>query len=276
MNRLQSELNRLYSPEFPDPPGTPAARAGQHGGGEQSSLIDASGRVRAMVLALARPADWSALATVWRGVQVDLDLPAPAISVSGKDAYQLWFSLAQPLPAPAAMAFLDALRLRYLGDIKPQRIGMMPQVDPASTLSAPPALHAPWVPAEQGESGRWSAYVAPDLAPVFGDEPWLDLPPNPDGQANLLSRLQSIPLADFQLALAQLRPASLPVSNSPPAPDPLGSAGAVVVPLNPRSSPVGAWQDPESFLRDVMNNEAVALGLRIEAAKALLQGRKSQ
>jgi hypothetical protein len=32
----------------------------------------------------------------------------------------------------------------------------------------------------------------------------------------------------------------------------------------------GTWQDPTRFLLDVMNNDAVALALRIDAAKALL------
>ena len=32
----------------------------------------------------------------------------------------------------------------------------------------------------------------------------------------------------------------------------------------------GAYQDPKRFLLDVMNNDTVSLGLRIEAAKALL------
>ena len=86
MNRLELELQRLY---------LPAAPAGPTGNGQPHRLVDASGAVRALVLALARPADWAALAEVWKGVQTDLDLPAPAISVSGTDALRLWFSLAQ-------------------------------------------------------------------------------------------------------------------------------------------------------------------------------------
>ena len=280
MNRLQSELARLYFSDVPDASESSDAPGGQPHDSREFSLIDASGRVRAMVLALARPADWGPLSAVWQGVQVDLDLPAPAIAVSGTDAYQLWFSLAEPVPAPQAAAFLESLRQRYLSDVKPQRIGLMPTVDPASTLPGLPAMsarHAPPVPAAQGDTGRWSAFVASDLAPVFGDEPWLDLPPNPDGQANLLSRLKSIGFADFQLASERLRPAALAVSALPLVPDAVVSASAAVdLMTNPRSAPVGGWQDPESFLLDVMNNEVVGLGLRIEAAKALLHGRKCQ
>lgn len=235
MTRLLSELHRLYLPMTQD-----------------SSLIDDHGRVRAMVLELARPADWDAIATVWRGVQIDLGLPAPAIAVSGVDGFQLWFSLAESCPAHQAMVFLDTLRLHYLSDVAPERVGMMPTVDASAPLQL---RHARRVPAQQGTSDHWSSFVAPDLAPVFADTPWLDIPPSSEGQADLLSRLDSIPQADFQKALERLAPA------------------AVQREAHAASTPVGATrtsQDPKQFLLDVMNNESVALALRIDAAKALL------
>ena len=43
------------------------------------------------------------------------------------------------------------------------------------------------VPQLQAETGRWSAFVAPDLAAVFGDEPVLDIPPGDEAQAELLA-----------------------------------------------------------------------------------------
>jgi hypothetical protein len=218
-----------------------------------------------MVLSLARPADWQALAKVWQGVQVDLDLPAPAIAVSGTDAYQLWFSLAQPLPAAQALAFLESLRLRYLADIKPQRVGLMPSSDGASL---PQWLHASTVPALQA-SGCWSAFVAPELAPVFADEPWLETAPNPEGQSSLLARLASIPLADFELALQGLSPAQAASLGTPVSVSAL-VLDAVVSSIGQRKAAAGPWLDPKSFLLEVMNNDAVELRLRIEAAKALL------
>jgi hypothetical protein len=205
-----------------------------------------------MVLELARPADWAALSKVWQGVQADLELPAPAIAVSGTDGYQLWFSLSEPVPAPQAMTFLESLRVRYLSDIKTQRIALMPVADAASPLHA---VHAMMVPALQANGSHWSAFVAPDLAPVFAEEPWLDIPPGPEGQSDLLSRLKSIPAADFQRALERLRPATVP-----------GAA----LPASGSTERVGASPGPKRFLLDVMNDETVALGLRIEAAKALL------
>ncbi len=257
MNRLQSELHRLYLLPAPEGRGTDADEAG---------LIDAQGRVRAMVLELARPADWQVLSKVWQGVQLDLELPAPAIAVSGTDGYQLWFSLTEPVPAQQATAFLDLLRVRYLSEVKPQRVGMMPAVDP---LSPPQILHARRVPAPQANAEHWSAFVASDLAPVFDDEPWLDMPPNPDGQRDLLSRLKSMPLLDFERALEQLKPAVMPV-HAPPATDPTEHGGATLGLLSSRQPPAGAGPTPQQFLLDVMNNHAVGLGQRIAAAKALL------
>ena len=135
MNRLQQELQRLY--------GLPAG-ASLGLDLDARGLVDEPGRVRAMVLELARPADWAALSAVWGGVQADLALPAPAIAVNGSDGCQLWFSLLEPVLVPQAAAFLDALRCRYLGDIAPVRVAMLPALDAAS---ARPLLQARSVPA---------------------------------------------------------------------------------------------------------------------------------
>jgi hypothetical protein len=229
MNPLQTELNRLYlAPE---------------------------GQLRALVLELARPADWSQLAPLWRGVQTDLALPAPAIAVSGVDGYQLWFSLAEPVPALEGALFLDALRRHYLGTVTASRISLAP------SLAAPEAQPALPVPGQQqGASGHWSAFVAPDLAPIFADEPWLDQPPSPEAQASVLVRLQSIKPAALAAALARLRSAASPqLPTEPPS-------------QVPTYAPVASGQalTPKAFLLAVMQDPAVALGLRIEAAKALL------
>jgi hypothetical protein len=218
MNRLQSELQRLYLR-------TDAAH---------------DGSVRAMVLELARPASWEALSRVWQGVQTDLQLPAPGIAVNGIDGYQLWFSLSEPAPEAQAGAFLEALRARYLADIAQSRVAMH--------------THVHQVPPLQTAPGRWSAFVTSDLAALFADEPCLDLEPGADAQAELLSRLQSAKPVDWRRALEQLRPAPTPAR---------AEAGA-------RPAPEGDSSDPRSFLLEVMNDRAVALPLRIEAAKALL------
>lgn len=312
MNRLQSEWQRLYlahSPESapltpstpcatespasaPTPP-TPGDATTEAAAGNTPSLVTPGGRVRALVLELGRPADWDALLAVWQGVQADLALPAPAIAVSGTDAYQLWFSVAQAVPVAQAAAFLEGLRLRHLAGVAPHRIGMLPAPVPApvpaaSALPAPrsllPALRVP----VQQPNGHWSAFVTADLARIFADEPWLDLPPNELAQADLLSRMVSIPLDDFERACAQLRP-------SPPAPAPASAthtptpdqhpqaAETAQAPAAPHGSSAtgfmqstapttagGPWTNPRDFLLHVMNDASVDMRLRIEAARALL------
>lgn len=237
MNSLQSELQRLYLLPL---------EAGADAVGATHGLVDAQGRVRAMVLALSGPADWATLSRVWHGAQAELGLPAPAIAVNGRDGCELWFSLAEPVAAARAADFLALLRQRYLSDIKPERVALMPV----------PVR----VPARQATSGHWSAFVAPDLAPVFADEPWLDLPPGESGQSELLSRLRSITPADFAQARALLQPAA----DAALAPGPAPSAAATV------TAPAGGGLSARQFLIGVMNDDRVALGLRIEAAKALL------
>jgi len=220
MNPLQTELQRLYqAPE---------------------------GQVRVLVLELARPADWSLLGPLWRGVQTDLALPAPAIAVSGVDGYQLWFSLAEPVAAAEGAAFLEGLRRHYLGTVAPGRITASPALSAQGGYTAPPAPGQ-----QQPATGYWSAFVAPDLAPIFADEPWLDQSPSPDAQASVLVRLQSIQPAAFAATLARLRP---------PVPSAL-----------PSQAPVAAQPlTPKLFLLAVMNDRGMDMQLRIEAAKALL------
>lgn len=237
MNALRAELNRLYLPA--SPPDAPHDDPEPH-------LIDPEGRVRAMVLELARPAEWAVLSTVWQKVQTELGLPAPAIAVSGVDGFQLWFSLAEPILATQAWAFLESVRLRYLKALAPQRIGLMPAVSSSKTEIM---QHARLVPALQPASGRWSAFVAPDLAAIFSDDPWLDVCPSAEAQASVLSRLECTQPAALQAAMHQMTPGA----NS-----------------NALPPPKGPEMDPKGFLLRVMNDVSVDLGHRIAAAKALL------
>jgi hypothetical protein len=225
MNRLEAELRRLYAP---------AATAGQ---------------VPAMVLGVTGAGSWEALARVWQGVQADLQLPAPGIAVNGVDGYQLWFSLAGDIPPARALAFLEGLRRRYLADVPPGRVATMP-CDAAAAAQAP---HATALPPREAAPGQWSAFVTQDLAPLFADEPCLDLAPTPDAQADLLSRLQGMAGADVERATELL-------AGHASAGEPAGTPSAAA----------GSQQDPRRFLLAVMNDPAVELRLRIEAAKALL------
>lgn len=242
-DRLQSELQRLYLPHQ-------AA-----GAGATAALIDAHGMLRAMALELARPADWERLAAVWRAVQTELELPAPAIAVSGSDGFALWFSLEEPVAVAQAHAFLHALCMRYLPELPASRLNLMPAAD-AATSQQPG--HAPLPPARQQRTGYWSAFIAADLAPIFADTPWLDSAPGNDGQAGVLSPLTSITQPAFAAALERLdaRVIATPLHATEVSPAP---------PQTP-----AAGLTPKQFLLQIMNDDSVALTLRIEAAKALL------
>lgn len=219
MNRLAREYQRLYATATP---ATPA---------------DGAHEARALVLEVARPAQWQPLAAVWQGVQADLGLPAPAIAANGRDGLQLWFSLAEPVARDMALAWLDGLRQRYMAGVPPHRVALMPAPAQAPTAAA---------------GGPWPAFVAADLAPVFEDSPWLDLPPSDDGQADLLSRLASISPAAWAAAqpLAQAPRGQLSSQAAPPAAAPHAQAA--------------------QFLLQVMHDSGAPLALRVDAAKALL------
>lgn len=252
MNKLLTELTRLY--------GT-ARNAGE----EALALSSPAGLVRAMVLELGRPADWALLGAVWRGVQSDLALCAPAIAVNGVDGYQLWFSLETGVEPPQAAAFLQGLCQRYLADVAPARLRCMPDAaGPSHPLPMPPL---------QLESGSWSAFLAPDLAAVFADEPWLDRAPGEEAQASLLARLQSMTANSFHAALQRLNPvagSSHPYDTTAP-----GTVPATELPATGSVAPTPSLpQEPEAFLLAVMNDPAVALTLRIQAAAALLPYRR--
>jgi hypothetical protein len=224
-----------------------------------------------MVLELARPASWEALARVWKGVQADLELPAPAVAVSGTDALQLWFSLVEPVPVQEAMDVLDMLRSRYLGDVTPGRVRM----HPSQASAAGEVRHVTVIPPVEVAPGHWSAFVAPDLAALFADEPWLDLPPSRDAQADLLSRLESTKPDELKRALARPQPFEAPSSQAT-AHD--AEAGPQADRIATVTTPATGGLEPRRFLLDIMNDQSVQLHLRIEAAKALLpyfEGRRS-
>lgn len=206
----------------------------------ESQRLYGAGRVA--VLELAGAGGWAELAKVWQGVQADLELPAPGIAVNGADAYQLWFSFLEGVSAQEAEDFLAALRQRYLRDVHPERIRVSRQ--PATM---PPVQVAP---------DRWSAFVTPDLAALFDEGPWLDLPSGDDAQAELLSRLRPTTPESLQRARQRLQSAE--------------QASGTPSPQGPQHD------DPRSFLLRVMNDPGVDMQWRIEAAKALLLAQGGQ
>ena len=241
MNRLLPELDRLYglrtSATGADATGISTGHS-QHG-------------IRAAVLAVVLPAGWEQLSSVWRGVQSDLVLPAPAIAVSGHDALQLWFSFESPISPSAAAHFLDGLRARYLPGVGQSQV----------RLFAEPA-EVPVMPGVEVSSQRWSAFVTHDLASVFADTPWLDVPPGDEGQAAILRTLQPIGQLAFEAALTMLGA----IENTVPL-----DAVASEQPDSPAAQSAEQQDcDPARFLAGVMNDETAPLALRIEAARILL------
>lgn len=286
MNRLDTELHRLY---LPQPIAPQQAEPAQDA---SPALIGADGQVRALVLELASAAGWEAVAALWQGLQNELELPAPAIAISGA-GYQVWISLVQPVSVAQARGFLESLCRRFLAGIAPRHVQMQPSLEadaPEASDAAGSARHARLIPAQLDESGHWSAFISPHLAAMFADEPWLDMKPSPDAQADLLLRLKSLSPADWRRAQLQLEPAeaasTFAAASSPlPAalPDPAAATGnrpdvenspdaqasATTGHQGPRAASV-AEQDPRRFLLAVMNDPTVEMGMRIEAAKALL------
>lgn len=288
MDRLIAELQRLYflpgqtgvSRRPEDGPGdtrdcavTPE-RVAEALAGRADVAIDPVGPddgVRASVLRFARSGDWEAAARLYRGVLADLELPAPAVSVSGKSGYQLWFSFAEPVPRARAAAFLEALRLKYLADLPSACLGLFPGAgDPAAGEGG-----IDLVPGLECATGKWSAFIDPAMGAMFVDEPGLEMEPNPEKQADLLAGVAAIRADDFEEAMARLRSPGRPASPLPEsaAASDAGSAGATGPDHGGQVSRLrigGGFNNPQSFLLAVMNDSFASAEQRIEAAKALL------
>ena len=243
MSKLIQELQRLYC--LPDQ----KIPAGDCGVGLH--LLAADGRVRAMVLGFERAADWPWVGNLYHGLQDDLELPPPAISVSGLAGYQLWLSLADPVPLAQAEDFLEALRLRYLADMPSARLKFYPSTNCAMVNLVPAFCEA---------SQKWSAFIDPTMGAMFVEESGLEMAPGRGRQAEMLSGLKSIHVEDFQRALGVLLAESAVGDVPPPE-------------ANFRGAEPGGdkyYADPQSFLLAVMNDPLASLEHRIEAAKALL------
>lgn len=247
MNRLHAQWQRLF-----------LAPGLQPRDDQAPPLADAQGRTRVLLLELARPADWQALSAVWQAVQQELGLPAPAIAISGHEGYQLWFPLAAPIAAAQGLDFLRALCRRYLPDTPAPRLHLQAGNACDSGRAGPgPTVDLP--PRPQTGPERWSAFVSPDLAPVFTDSPWLDMAPGPDAQADVLATVLPVPGGALEEALSRLSPATaaapLPATQtSGESPHPAAAAREAAI----------------AFLTQVMHDGSAPLAQRIEAARALL------
>lgn len=220
MQTLISQLQRLYLRDGQEP--GPAALAVQLAGEAGPTapalrLAGGDGLLRTLVMAFGGKGDgaqhWSALVTVANALQQELDLPAPAVSVSGGDTFHLWLSLATPVPLAQAQAFVALLRRVFLPDAG-KVLASAPPADLAD-LPLPPYLHA---------SGKWSAFIHPGMGAAFADEAGLDMAPPAAGQLALLESVRSITAPQFAQALAKLQ-------------QHMGEAAAPVMPVMPAIAP---------------------------------------
>jgi hypothetical protein len=191
VQKLLSELSRLYLPA-----GTTSPKAFmQHmadPGAFPISLAASDGSARAVVLAFPKlpgssEGHWAQLCQAANALQVELGLPAPAVSISGVDGYGLWVSLAHSVPASQLDEFAALLRQTYTPDAAP--------------APAPPDLP----PCARAGTEKWAAFIHSDLGASFADEPWLELAPPENGQVALLEQLESASPEKFRAALDLLR-----------------------------------------------------------------------
>lgn len=246
-DRLQRQLQRLYLMAGADAAGALV---------DALPLLGQDGRTRALLLEVGRCGDWERLAELIGAVQDELDLPMPVVSVLATGGYRLWFSLAEAVPLAQGLAFLDGLRRRYLADLPEGRIVCLPQANQAIL---------PAVPACDGDSGRWSAFIDPGMGAMFADEPGLDLPPGRERQADLLGAFSSMSTKDFTRVLGVLQGEGAGTGTS---------AGASPAPVGGAWQHVGtAYAEPRSFLLAVMNDPTASAEHRLRAAEVLLQHR---
>ena len=183
MEKLIAELTRLYLFEGQpgnDGPVTPAMLDQQLRGAAALALplVSTAGTVRTIVLHFdgARAGkgeqQWEALCGVANAMQHQLDLPAPAVSITGDDGYALWLSLLTPVPAAQARRFAALLRAAHAPDA-PMAAGAPVDADAPELL--PPCVH----PA----SGKWAAFIHPGMGSSFADEPRLEMAPPLAAQA---------------------------------------------------------------------------------------------
>ncbi|MBS1142202.1 MAG: hypothetical protein H6R13_3655 [Proteobacteria bacterium] len=261
MNKLETELQRLYFLPGQEWPGLKS-----NAGNAAVDLVTAGGLVRSLVISVERGGDWEAVAALYEGVQADLDLPPPAISVSGDEGYQIWFSLSEPIPVQLAQDFMQGLSRRYLAEIKLAKLKLRP--------GSPDELHTvPLVPAELENGDRWSAFIDPTMGSMFVEETWLEMPPSLDKQAGMLASLESIKAQDFQQALSILEsPTETSVEASAQLPRAQSNDSALPR-LSDKESALSVgtrFTNPKDFLLAVMNDPNATTDQRIAAASALL------
>lgn len=189
--KLMAELTRLYLP------------TGASASTQPLNLASADGGTRALVIIFDRQpgADetqhWSSLCLVANALQTQLDLPAPAVSISGSHGYRLWLSFDAAMPVAVVGQFLALLRMAYFPELPEQ-------ADVAGATVAFP-------PYQEMTTGLWAAFINPGLGASFAEESGLDMAPPMAGQLALLDGLSGISETQFAHAMTLLEHAHGPV-----------------------------------------------------------------
>ena len=126
-------------------------------------LVSVQQGVRTMVIGFARSGDWRHVANLCQVIQGDLEWPLPALSVSPKNGFQVWLSLAEPVVLEQAEAFLKALHHQYLSEIPLSRVTLQPSVDDYDGFVV-------LVPSYRPACQKWSAFIDPRMGSMFADE----------------------------------------------------------------------------------------------------------
>jgi len=221
MHRLIPELTRLYLAGAHLTPALLEQRV-QGPSVPPLALTTVGDTTRAIVIAFDKlpgssgEAHWNRLCEVANALQTQLGLPAPAVSITGAAGYCLWLSLQSAAPVSVVEQFIALLRQAY--DPEYAQAPAL-QAETAAAPELPPCLH----PA----SGKWAAFIYPDLGASFADDPGLEMAPPYAGQAALLEGLDSISDARFRQALDILAPARHAPARMSPPPVPTPSPAAI-------------------------------------------------
>ena len=228
------------------------------------------GGVRVLAVDFMRSRDWPHVAAFLQALQDDLELPVPALAVRAHAGYTLWMSLAQPLALADAVAFLEALRERYLADLPPQAVTLRPGSGADGAQAWLPLL-----PVRHAVSGHWSAFIDPGLGALFADEPWLEMAPTMGQQADILASLGSVDAAALARAVEDLAASAVRCAEGEGKAATLANTQADASKVGARRKTAtlalgGGFADPADFLLAVMNDSSATARQRIAAAKALL------
>ena len=182
MEKLLAQLIRLYL--------MPGQATGQHPAA--TPLVSEDGLTRAIVIDFPRAPDdesrhWAQLCEVANTLQEKLGFPAPAVSVTGANAFRLWLSLREPLPVANVRRFLSLLRTAWFPELP---------LHASSAVELPPCLH--------GATGKWAAFIHPGMGASFAGEEGLDIAPPAAAQLAFLEGLESIAPAQFEGAMAAM------------------------------------------------------------------------